>query len=560
MSLRPKFAAAKRVGFALKHASSSKPDSRDGSGSISNRGAELFAHEAKIPANYRSGRHGNSAIPLNVKPTKRPYPRNKPIQDSLIRSARKAKTNLLEHDNPVPSSKRRELNSREEAESGATKARRGPRSEKDIEAMNPSDGSSKETSRGYRRSAVKSILKVHNKGSRSPGSKVHGVVPIIRECSAEANLRNEVRQFLNTLPTPSSLPATERRILSELSEPEKPNFCSSLRSFFTFFEHKIHDVRYAAEFYDVDLRRVWLNPKFRDDFRIGPGSLVMERKIGSGSFGVVYCAESKKKYAIKCVRKKATKIEEGFKMQEKEFYVWRGTAGHPNIVSLYAAFETARAYCYVMDYVKTGSLHRVLRKTRLPDDVTRKIAAQLAHALHTVHALGCLHRDISCSNILITPSFDVLLSDFGISFVGLSAKTRCGSLAYMAPEVIACRTSGPGADWWSYGIVLFTMFEGMTPLSLYVKRWNIDLNRLSKQNRYEVAKNATVPINPLLEKGKRLLLKDLFRENPSERLGARNKMNFQPFREHEYFRGIDWTELDNALSRILKNRSKVPFI
>lgn len=79
-------------------------------------------------------------------------------------------------------------------------------------------------------------------------------------------------------------------------------------------------------------------------------------------------------------------------------------------------------------------------------------------------------------------------------------------------------------------------------------------------HRYEVARNATVPINPLLDRGKRILLKDLFRETPSQRLGVRNKMSFQPFKEHEYFRGINWTELDNALSRILESRSGTSFI
>lgn len=69
-----------------------------------------------------------------------------------------------------------------------------------------------------------------------------------------------------------------------------------------------------------------------------------------------------------------------------------------------------------------------------------------------------------------------------------------------------------------------------------------------------------MPINPLLEKGKRVLLKDLFRDEPSERLGVRNKMSFQAFKDHEYFQGYNWTELDNVLARIMKNRSKVPYV
>ena len=64
-----------------------------------------------------------------------------------------------------------------------------------------------------------------------------------------------------------------------------------------------------------------------------------------------------------------------------------------------------------------------------------RVAAQLAHAIHTMHRLGFLHRDISCSNVLLDASNHCRLIDFGVSVVGLTGANRAGSLAYMAPEV-----------------------------------------------------------------------------------------------------------------------------
>ena len=98
---------------------------------------------------------------------------------------------------------------------------------------------------------------------------------------------------------------------------------------------------------------------------------------------------------------------------------------------------------------------------------------------------------------------------------------------------------------------------------MYVNIWNqcVPYSFYDRPHlcRYEVARNATVPINPLLARGKRLLLKDLFREEPSERLGVRDGMSLKPFRDHAYFQGYDWTEMDSALARILRKRSKRSF-
>ena len=53
----------------------------------------------------------------------------------------------------------------------------------------------------------------------------------------------------------------------------------------------------------------------------------------------------------------------------------------------------------------------------------------------------------------------------------------------MSPEVLEKITYGTGADWWSYGIILYTMFVGKTPLSLYAKKKNVDLAVLSRDKR-----------------------------------------------------------------------------
>ncbi len=58
----------------------------------------------------------------------------------------------------------------------------------------------------------------------------------------------------------------------------------------------------------------------------------------------------------------------------------------------------------------------------------------------------------------------VLLTDFGLSKVSLAgedrANTVCGTIEYMAPEVLANVAYGKAVDWWSFGALAFDMMTG----------------------------------------------------------------------------------------------------
>lgn len=197
-----------------------------------------------------------------------------------------------------------------------------PEREKLSKLATPSEAEKK--SGAVKSPTVKSILKNYKEALKSPARKARAIVPIIRESAADIALKHEVSEYLKTLPTLQTVSTTDERgnirfqsprisflifkdcsayedkisrrfpVYSERIEFDK-TCCDNLRGLFTYIEHKIHDIRYTAEFYDVDLRKLWLNPLYKNGFRIKPGSLTMERRIGSGSFGVVYCAYDKER-------------------------------------------------------------------------------------------------------------------------------------------------------------------------------------------------------------------------------------------------------------------------
>jgi serine/threonine protein kinase len=107
---------------------------------------------------------------------------------------------------------------------------------------------------------------------------------------------------------------------------------------------------------------------------------------------------------------------------------------------------------------------------KLPEQVLGKIAANVVTALHYLHSIKVIHRDVKPSNILINRAGEVKLCDFGISgyLVNSVAKTfEAGCKPYMAPERINPDRNRQGydirSDVWSLGITMLELSIGKFP-------------------------------------------------------------------------------------------------
>jgi eukaryotic-like serine/threonine-protein kinase len=150
---------------------------------------------------------------------------------------------------------------------------------------------------------------------------------------------------------------------------------------------------------------------------------------------------------------------------------------HRNILQIHdLGISEDGEYFIVLEYVEGHDLRAVMEAAaelgvQIPDSLALHVADELAQALHFAHELtdetgqplGIIHRDVSPSNVLISNSGEVKLSDFGIakrrsdhSFVG-SLK---GNLAYMSPEQARRVPLDRRTDVFSLGAVLFEMLTG----------------------------------------------------------------------------------------------------
>lgn len=144
---------------------------------------------------------------------------------------------------------------------------------------------------------------------------------------------------------------------------------------------------------------------------------------------------------------------------------------HPNLCRVREAGEAGGQYYLVMDYVDGDSLKEVLARGRLPRPSALRIIRKIALAMHAAHLQGVIHRDIKPGNIILTKSGEPIVVDFGLARAltsESSSLTRTGAFmgtpAYSAPEQFNdTKSSGPQADVYSLGVILFEMLTGRPP-------------------------------------------------------------------------------------------------
>lgn len=139
---------------------------------------------------------------------------------------------------------------------------------------------------------------------------------------------------------------------------------------------------------------------------------------------------------------------------------------HPNIVRYLGAVQEKPHYCFITEYCE-GSVGNFLlmvgkKKVQVTWELLLNIAAGAARALEYMHGLDpqVLHRDIKAENLLLTDQFIVKVTDFGLSRVvydGNKAKhmTTCGTIQWLAPEVIRGDRYDCAVDVYSYAITMW---------------------------------------------------------------------------------------------------------
>lgn len=108
----------------------------------------------------------------------------------------------------------------------------------------------------------------------------------------------------------------------------------------------------------------------------------------------------------------------------------------------------------------------LLQKGTLEEEHVRFYIAELVVALEHIHKHNIVYRDIKLENILFDADGHIKLVDFGLcKKLGPRGRSKsfCGTVEYMAPEVIACTGHNTAADWWALGVLAIELLTTVTP-------------------------------------------------------------------------------------------------
>ncbi|MBD2898725.1 Serine/threonine-protein kinase PknD [Actinomadura sp. RB99] len=157
-------------------------------------------------------------------------------------------------------------------------------------------------------------------------------------------------------------------------------------------------------------------------------------------------------------------------LYERTFREARASArlNHPGVVTVHDVVEESDRPWIVMELVLAPSLQDLLDRGPLEHRRVAEIGLQMLGALRHAHEKGILHRDVKPSNVLITDSGRVVLTDFGIAQVeGDATLTQTGlvmgSPAYIPPERAQGERAVPASDLWALGATMYAAVEGRSP-------------------------------------------------------------------------------------------------
>eukprot|EP00124_Ichthyophonus_hoferi_P001113 Ihof_evm14s51 gene=Ihof_evmTU14s51 len=318
--------------------------------------------------------------------------------------------------------------------------------------------------------------------------------------------------------------------------------------------------------------------------RLGPQDFDTLKIIGRGAFGEVKLCQKVDTghiYAMKVLRKADMLLKDQVAHVRAERDIL-AEANNTWVVQLYYSFQDANNLYLAMEFLPGGDMMTLLiRYDTFTEDATRHYIAELTLALHSIHQLNFIHRDIKPDNILIDATGHIKLSDFGLC-TGMkkshqsdyykemlsgakrapqvaqhanfdfkdatSTKSKAmtwkknrravaysmvGTPDYIAPEVFVHVGYDKGCDYWSMGVIMYEMLIGYpcfcsdTPQETYRKIMNFR-ETLVFPPEMPISRNAQDLITRLCC-------------DMNSRYKTLEEMKIHPF-----FKDLDWNSIRNA--------------
>ncbi|PPF39575.1 Stk1 family PASTA domain-containing Ser/Thr kinase [Rathayibacter sp. AY1A3] len=218
-----------------------------------------------------------------------------------------------------------------------------------------------------------------------------------------------------------------------------------------------------------------------DEGRLIAGRYQVGPRLGRGGMSEVYLGTDTRLGRTVAIKelKLSLSSDSAFRLRFRQEAQSASRMSHPTIVRVFDAGEEvslddngaeSRRPFIVMEHIEGRLLKDLIAEGPLDVDEAVRITEGILTALEYSHRAGVVHRDIKPGNIMLTPSGQVKVMDFGIArAVSDSAATVAqttailGTAAYFSPEQAKGEQVDARSDLYSAGIVLFELLTGRAP-------------------------------------------------------------------------------------------------
>src|SRR5678815_3847898 len=210
------------------------------------------------------------------------------------------------------------------------------------------------------------------------------------------------------------------------------------------------------------------------------GNYKILEKLGEGGQGTVYKAIDSKlgrTVVIKVLPAELTAKEANLKRFEREARL-ASALDHPNICTIFDLDEIDGIHFISMQFIEGRNVRQLVNGRPLSLESALSITLQTADALAAAHSRGIIHRDIKAGNVMVTPTGQVKVLDFGLAKLLDDDAARTsgihhteitelgipyGTATYAAPEQARGDRVDSRADIFSTGVLLYEMLTGTWP-------------------------------------------------------------------------------------------------
>ncbi|TKR93330.1 hypothetical protein L596_007808 [Steinernema carpocapsae] len=290
-----------------------------------------------------------------------------------------------------------------------------------------------------------------------------------------------------------------------------------------------------SDVHEIDIRELR-----KEGEKANTSQFELLKVLGQGSFGKVFLVRKikgrdvGKLYAMKVLKKATLKVRDRVRTKMERNIL--AQIRHPFIVRLHYAFQTEGKLYLILDFLRGGDLFtRLSNEVMFTEDDVKFYLAELALALDHLHSLGIVYRDLKPENILLDADGHINVTDFGLSKESIENDDKtfsfCGTVEYMAPEVVNRRGHSTAADWWSLGVLMYEMLTG-----------NLPFHGENRRETMTQILRAKLAMPNFLSAEAQSLLRALFKRNPANRLGN-GPNGIEEIKKHPFFASIDWKRL-----------------